>query len=159
MSSTSPFWQNLKKLLVANPTFTECMPPKNYRTPSPGSQPAYKEPSTGASNISDNYYYQRDARRNYPRTIVVSQEELAKRLVAPTIEAVPAPESADAAATTKIIPAEASMSLTDAIAQCDRALYTPGRLPPVPGSPYKWAISTDVEPPPPNTYWPIYSVQ
>ncbi|KAI9594610.1 hypothetical protein BDF19DRAFT_444218 [Syncephalis fuscata] len=85
MSSTSPFWRNLRKLLSVNPTFTESMPPKDYRMPSPGSQPeTHREPVTSVSNISKNYYFQRDTRRAYPRLLTVSQAELAKRLVAPS---------------------------------------------------------------------------
>jgi hypothetical protein len=125
------------------------MPPKDYRMPSPGSQPTYAQPETAASNISGNYYYQRDSRRNFPRTLIVTQEDLAKRLTAPAPEQV---------ATADVIPAAADVSLTTAIAQAKEPFFKPGQLPPVPGTAYKWRLSTDVSPPPPNTYWPIYSV-
>ena len=43
------------------PTLTEA---HTYRTVSPGSQPPYSPPAN--DKISKNYYFTRDARRNYP---------------------------------------------------------------------------------------------
>ena len=37
----------------------------------------YTEPTTHASNVANNYYFQRDVRRNYPRLAVYSQSKVA----------------------------------------------------------------------------------
>lgn len=37
----------------------------------------YVYPKSEASNLSNNYYFQRDVRRNYPRLAVYSQDKVA----------------------------------------------------------------------------------
>ncbi|RKP25581.1 hypothetical protein SYNPS1DRAFT_28685 [Syncephalis pseudoplumigaleata] len=160
MSSSSSFWRNLKRLLVINPELSESMPPKDYRMPSPGSQPeTYKEPVTGVSNISDNYYYQRDTRRAYPRLLTVSQADLAKRIAAPSEGALEAPDAAKSAAESTALAETPAVPLAEAILQAKGPLYSADRLPPVPGKPYKWKMATHVTPAPENVYWPVYYVQ
>ncbi|KAI8049252.1 hypothetical protein BDF22DRAFT_746324 [Syncephalis plumigaleata] len=160
MSSTSSFWRNLKRLLVINPELSESMPPKDYRMPSPGSQPeTYEEPTTSVSNISKNYYFQRDTRRAYPRLLTVSQADLAKRLAAPAPSALEAPEAKSESEANTAVAEVPAIPLTDAILQVKTPLYSVNQLPPVPGKPYKWRMATHVTPAPENVYWPVYYVQ
>lgn len=69
---TSTLW-GIMDLLKVNPTLrTSMLPVSKFRMPSPASQPKFTLPTTDASNISKNQYYQRDSRRTYPATIVIS---------------------------------------------------------------------------------------
>lgn len=59
-------------LLKVNPTLrTSMLPVSKFRMPSPASQPKFTLPTTTASDISKNHYYQRDSRRAYPATITI----------------------------------------------------------------------------------------
>ncbi|KAJ3297737.1 hypothetical protein HK104_000148 [Borealophlyctis nickersoniae] len=51
-----------------------------YRSVSPGSQPTYVAPRN--DKIAGNYYYTRDARRNYPQTVVYKPDEVLRELSA-----------------------------------------------------------------------------
>lgn len=52
------------------------------RYPQPGSRAeSYAKPASKASDPAQNYYYSRDARRDYPKTHYVSQERLASLLL------------------------------------------------------------------------------
>jgi hypothetical protein len=69
----SSFLQRILDLIRVNPSFRSSMlPVDKFRHPSPASQPEYKAPTSSASNISKNPYYQRDARRQYPTTQTIS---------------------------------------------------------------------------------------
>lgn len=53
------------------------------RQPEPASRPErFSVPSSKASDVAENPYFRRDTRRNYPKTEVVTQPELAKLLIA-----------------------------------------------------------------------------
>jgi hypothetical protein len=57
--------------------------PSAFRQPEPGSRPEkFTVPSSKASDVAQNPYYKRDFRRNYPKTEFVTQDELAKLLIA-----------------------------------------------------------------------------
>ncbi|KAI9187733.1 hypothetical protein H9P43_002124 [Blastocladiella emersonii ATCC 22665] len=69
---SAPLLNIMKRLrLVVNPSAVE---PDiwggSFRTPAPASQPKYIPPETENDAISNNYYFQRDHRRNYPQTTV-----------------------------------------------------------------------------------------
>ena len=66
------FLQRLLDLIRVNPEFrTSMLPVDKFRVPSPASQPEYVPPVTAASNISKNFYYQRETRRKNPETITI----------------------------------------------------------------------------------------
>ncbi|KAI9315688.1 hypothetical protein BX666DRAFT_2019778 [Dichotomocladium elegans] len=79
MSWNTKTWAWVKKLISVNPLSTDGMPVVGkFRTPAVGSRPEkYAYPKSENSNLSNNYYYQRDVRRNYPRLAVYSQEKVA----------------------------------------------------------------------------------
>lgn len=54
-----------------------------HRWPQPASRPeTFTVPASRASDIAQNAYWQRDFRRMYPKTAVVTQAELASLLIA-----------------------------------------------------------------------------
>eukprot|EP00088_Acartia_fossae_P060028 TRINITY_DN71803_c0_g1_i1.p2 TRINITY_DN71803_c0_g1~~TRINITY_DN71803_c0_g1_i1.p2 ORF type:complete len:111 (-),score=8.66 TRINITY_DN71803_c0_g1_i1:959-1291(-) len=60
---------------MINPEVKEAaFDPKSYRSPAPASQPPYAPPETPEQRVAGNYYYQRDARRDFPRTVVMDGE-------------------------------------------------------------------------------------
>ncbi|KAG1444270.1 hypothetical protein G6F56_010368 [Rhizopus delemar] len=79
MSWNSKTWSWVKKYFSVNPLSTDGMPVVgSFRTPAVASRPEkYVYPKSKASNISNNYYFQRDTRRNYPRLAVYTQKEVA----------------------------------------------------------------------------------
>jgi hypothetical protein len=126
----------LKRIFSVNPTWSDSMPPKDYRTPAPSEQPTYTAPTTDASNLSKNYYFQRDVRRQYPALIVVDQADLARRLTRPS-------ESTD------MVTEHVSLSKT--LQELDKPLFD---LPPIPNKPFVWKMSTEFDYPDASVYWP-----
>ncbi|ORX89737.1 hypothetical protein K493DRAFT_318505 [Basidiobolus meristosporus CBS 931.73] len=145
----SSFWKKIGRLLWVNPEYSESMlTPGKYRVPAPGSQPAYSKAPTEVTKIHHNYYFNRDVRRNYPRTHTYTQEDLAKLLVAPKQESIASGETTPVAQIT---------SLTEAVSQSP--LVTSQKLPPTPpGVRYRFKGSSDAPTPPENTYFPMYYV-
>lgn len=57
--------------------------PREFRQPEPGGrEEKFTVPASRASDIAQNQYFNRDFRRNYPKTEVLSQPELATLLIA-----------------------------------------------------------------------------
>ncbi|CAG8445505.1 13331_t:CDS:2 [Dentiscutata erythropus] len=140
-----------------------------YRTPSPGSQPeTYVRPSTNHSDIAQNYYFNRDARRNYPRLAVYTQNDVAKLITASHLKSITAgnqdaskesttTETKEPTTTEMVIPEK--LELTEAIASSP-VLYSADKLPPVPPTfhTYRWKKSEDADDPNPGVYWPMKMV-
>jgi hypothetical protein len=77
-------WEKIRRFLAIDPNRSSGVPLNpTYRNPAPGSIPPtlYTDPVTlPAGDIADNPYWQRDVRRNYPRTAVFKQSDIAALL-------------------------------------------------------------------------------
>ncbi|RIB03975.1 hypothetical protein C2G38_2048824 [Gigaspora rosea] len=174
--SASKFWEKVRQLLTVNPESNTGVPiPGVYRTPSPGSQPeTYVRPSTKHSDVAQNYYFNRDARRNYPRLAVYSQNDVAKLIAAshlkriifsiiskivPNISITAGDQDASKESTTTEITIPEKLELTEVIASSP-VLYSADKLPPAPPTllTYHWKKSKDVDDPDPGVYWPMKMV-
>ncbi|CAG8444962.1 5939_t:CDS:2 [Gigaspora rosea] len=160
--SASKFWEKVRQLLTVNPESNTGVPiPGVYRTPSPGSQPeTYVRPSTKHSDVAQNYYFNRDARRNYPRLAVYSQNDVAKLIAASHLKSITAgDQDASKESTTTEITIPEKLELTEVIASSP-VLYSADKLPPAPPTllTYHWKKSKDVDDPDPGVYWPMKMV-
>ncbi|KAJ1968430.1 hypothetical protein IWQ62_001254 [Dispira parvispora] len=167
----SGFWQSVKKYLVVNADVPSSMfNPGTYRKPSPGSQPKYIPKVTEQSDISNNYYYQRDVRRNYPRVAMFNQADVVAMLTMPEKPALDAPiqekvqqadkgdsKTQEVTATSK----SANLpSLPEAVRSLEKPMFSESQLPPLPGKAYKYTVSeSPVHPDEPGVYFPVYNVQ
>ncbi|CAG8771251.1 18077_t:CDS:2, partial [Racocetra persica] len=140
--AASKFWEKVRQLLTVNPETNTGVPVVGiYRTPSPGSQPStYVRPQTKHSDLAQNYYFNRDARRNYPRLAVYTQNDVAKLIAAPHLKSITADDqegSKESTPTAMTIPEK--LDLNEAITSSP-ILYSTEKLPPVPpGRPsYRW---------------------
>ncbi|KAL1410411.1 hypothetical protein Q8F55_004422 [Vanrija albida] len=94
------FWKKFRDAVVVNPEISSGLPLQDkHRMPPPASRTErYSTPATAASDVAFNQYYDRDVRRAYPQTSVVTQSELSELLLAsPTLAAVEAPKTEVAA--------------------------------------------------------------
>lgn len=83
------FWNWLRRWLVIDPERSSGITYNNqYRKPAPGTpEKLYSRPlNLPASDISDNPYWKRDTRRNYPRSGIITQPVLAELLVLGSVE-------------------------------------------------------------------------
>ncbi|PVV00154.1 hypothetical protein BB559_000076 [Furculomyces boomerangus] len=145
------FWRQVGKKVWVN-DFKDSMNHVGvYRQPPPSDQPMYTRPESEASEISDNSYYKRDVRRNYPKMAVYSQNDVANLILASSqrIEDVKA-ESNPVAKT--------EHDLTKTIVELNIPLYSTSNLPPTPGTPYKYTLSEEQEIQQPGQYFPTYKV-
>ncbi|KAJ3086394.1 hypothetical protein HK102_013195, partial [Quaeritorhiza haematococci] len=55
-----------------------------YRTVAPGSQPTYVPPRN--TDVANNYYFTRDARRSFPQTVVYTADECQKLIAGETVK-------------------------------------------------------------------------
>ncbi|KAF7727126.1 hypothetical protein EC973_007987 [Apophysomyces ossiformis] len=156
MSWNSKTWAWVKKYFSVNPLSTDGMPVVGkFRTPAVGSRPEkYKYPKSAASNISDNYYFQRDVRRNYPRLAVYTQQDVAGLIGSGSVNAsLPAAESKDeTTAPTEVTQAKPLVEVLNS-----QKLYTVNKLAPTPnwGRKVEWKISEDFIPPNDGSYFPM----
>ncbi|KAI8089019.1 uncharacterized protein BX664DRAFT_331984 [Halteromyces radiatus] len=155
MSWNSKTWSWVKKYFSVNPLSTDGMPPVGkFRTPSPGSRPEkYVYPKSAASNVNNNYYFQRDVRRNYPRLTVYTQQSVAGLL--------------EGNVTTKAIPAEGETAVVEQTKDVkplvqvlnQKILYntSSGKAAPTPswGRPMVWKESEDFVLPNDGSYFPM----
>ncbi|KAG0227255.1 hypothetical protein B0O80DRAFT_438001 [Mortierella sp. GBAus27b] len=144
----SAFWNSVRKALTVNPKVSTGMPnPKDFRLIAPGGQPPTFVPNDPLANdIAQNPYYGRDFRRNYPRTAVYSQEEVAGLIAAKEALAIGSGESA-------LAKAGENVSLTEVLQNAKSPLYTPTNLPPVPAvRKFKW-VQSEQPPVGDGTYW------
>ncbi|BEI89081.1 uncharacterized protein CcaverHIS019_0204430 [Cutaneotrichosporon cavernicola] len=168
------FWKKFRDAVVVNPLISSGLPLQDRnRYPPPASRPErYATPATAASDVAFNQYYNRDVRRAYPRTSVVTQAELSALLIAaPALQAVSeGAEGVDTASShTVLVTAANAPALTAVIEQLPTGrsfvgggLETASRegLPPTPPGSLpggaKWVPKrgTDI-PVNPDTYFPI----
>jgi hypothetical protein len=157
-----------------NPLISSGLPLQDkHRYPPPASRPErYATPATAASDVAFNQYYNRDVRRAYPKTSVVTQAELSALLIAaPALKGVSeGAEGVDTAASeTSVVTAENAPALTAVIDQLPSGrsfvgggIETASRegLPPTPPGSLpggaKWVPKKGLEiPVNPNTYYPV----
>ncbi|KAJ1928368.1 hypothetical protein IWQ60_002090 [Tieghemiomyces parasiticus] len=162
----SRLWNAVKRRLQVNPDAADSMfNPGTYRKPSPDSQKKFVPPITDKFNISNNYYFQRDVRRNYPRMAIYSQAYVAQ-LLAPPAPSAPALEDGKTESAAAPVDAKgegatavaATSNLTEVIRNLGQPLYTASQPPPVPGLRYKYTISEQLQHQKPGVYFPIYNV-
>ncbi|CAO3620117.1 unnamed protein product [Cunninghamella blakesleeana] len=156
MSWNSKTWAWVKKYFSVNPLSTDGMPVVNrFRTPAPGTRPEkYTYPKSSASNISNNYYFQRDTRRNYPRLAVYTQQDLSALIEAPAAKAIAA-EGEAAAAETAAATIQEAKPLTQVLN--NKVLYNQQNVAPTPnwGRPMNWKVSEDFVLPNDGSYFPM----
>ncbi|CAM0136669.1 hypothetical protein VKS41_003476 [Umbelopsis sp. WA50703] len=156
MSYNTKHWAWVKKLFSVNPQSTNGMPATGvFRTPAVGSRPEkYVAPKTEASNVANNYYFQRDTRRNFPRLAVYTQQDVAGLLTGATVDPSLPPAGADSQPVTPATVTE-TKSLTEVLGST--SLYSKGQMPPTPNwnSTKKWEVSTDWKAPEEGTYFPM----
>ncbi|KAJ1650948.1 hypothetical protein IWQ61_008370 [Dispira simplex] len=166
----SGFWQSVKKYLVVNADVPSSMfNPGTYRKPSPGSLPKYIPKVTEKYDISNNYYYQRDVRRNYPRVAMFNQADVVAMLTMPEKAALDAPAQVQQQADkgenkTQEVTAKTETtnlpSLPEAVRSLEKPLFSDSHLPPLPGKAYQYTVSENpIHPDEPGVYFPVYNVQ
>ncbi|CAG8444578.1 12846_t:CDS:2 [Acaulospora morrowiae] len=152
--SFNKFYEKIRQLLTVNPETNTGVPLTGiYRTPAPGSQPRdYVRPLTKHSDLAQNYYFNRDARRNYPRLAVYTQQDVAGLITASHLKSITAGEQ-ESSESTQITTIPENITLTEAIAFVP-PLYSANKLPPVPitRSTYDWKNSDDAEMPEDNNW-------
>ncbi|GAA5805059.1 hypothetical protein EDC94DRAFT_613147 [Helicostylum pulchrum] len=153
MSWNTKTWSWVKKYLSINPLSTDGMPVVGkFRTPAPASQGKYVYPKSEASAISNNPYYKRDTRRNFPRLAVYTQNDVALLLegghVDPSL-------TAEAAADKAVATSTEAKPLVEILNS--QKLYTTSKLAPAPrfGPQVTWKESTDFVPPNDGSYFPM----
>ncbi|KAM0748569.1 hypothetical protein T439DRAFT_327826 [Meredithblackwellia eburnea MCA 4105] len=136
----SQFWKKVREALVVNPEIGTGSPIADaHRWPQPASRPeTFVVPTSKASDVAQNPYFQRDFRRQYPKTEVVTQDELALLLVSQggfTSLPAPATSSTSEKALTADSPAP---SLSTIYSSTAAASFKP---PVPPGPKYKWSTA------------------
>ncbi|KAI9488783.1 hypothetical protein BDB00DRAFT_846489 [Zychaea mexicana] len=144
MSWNSKTWAWVKKYFSVNPLSTDGMPAVGkFRTPAVGSRTEkYKYPTTHASNVNNNYYFQRDVRRNYPRLAVYTQSKVAGLLEGASVQASLPPAGSD---DQPITPAKVTEEKPLVQVLNSKKLYSKQNLAPTPnwGHEVKWVESSD----------------
>ncbi|KAJ2722314.1 hypothetical protein GGI07_003396 [Coemansia sp. Benny D115] len=146
------FWNNVGKKVWLSDYKDSMMPRTTFRSPAPASQPEYKKPIVAGSAISNNPYYKRDVRRNYPRTEVYTQSDVG-RLLLGTKTAEVISESSETQAVAPVV-----KDVVEALAKVNGPVYSATNLPPVPGTPYVYKLSPEQNPEGPGEYYPSYRV-
>ncbi|OZJ02321.1 hypothetical protein BZG36_04446, partial [Bifiguratus adelaidae] len=144
-----------------NPKSTDGMlPVGKYRTPSPGSpQTPYVPPKTPNAKVANNYYFNRDTRRNYPRLAVYTQQDVAGLLMGGKVqESLPSvgADSQPVTDTKLVTPSQQTYDLAQVVAE-QQVAFGNGVLPPTPGwgKKVEWNVSTDHEAIEEGIYWPM----
>ncbi|KAF8325238.1 NADH dehydrogenase [Cantharellus anzutake] len=154
--SPKGFWKRLRDVSVVNPEISYGVPlPTVNRYPQPASRPEIQAtPATKASDIAQNPYWKRDARRNYPQLSVVTQGELARLVLGSSQQPVLASPGSKSDVR---LASKSSADLTAAIATISTGkTYSANNLPPTPPARMRWlAQMAEDAPHNPNAYWPM----
>ncbi|GAA5883596.1 hypothetical protein JCM16303_004905 [Sporobolomyces ruberrimus] len=151
-------WNRVRKALVVNPESSSGNPlPAKFRTPEPASRPEkFTVPSSKASDVAENPYWKRDFRRQYPKTEIVTQGELAKLLIAQggfeSLPPISASEGSNSTAVTADSPAPSLAALYTSSAPSVGSFKPPTP----PGLKFKWAPAKEDAPHDPQSYFPMY---
>ncbi|KAI9294246.1 hypothetical protein K502DRAFT_366021 [Neoconidiobolus thromboides FSU 785] len=150
-----------KNYLSVNPTLLESsMKVGEFRIPPGSIETPYKQaPGEVSPKLSKNYYFTRDVRRNYPKTITYTQGEVALLLNQPAMKQIESNENKEVEESKEI----KIGTLEENIAQLKLTVEDKDSLnaflPPVPGKRYRYQISDEDYNMKPGTYWPIYLVK
>jgi len=149
------FWKKLRDNIVVNPEISSGLPlPDVNRFPPPASRPEiYATAATKASDVAQNAYWKRDARRKYPQLSVVTQTELSQLLLGESSQAAVSEPKSDVPAVESVIP-----DLTSAIATISSTAkaYSASKLPPTPPSVHTWKPQRMPDAPHnPHAYFPM----
>ncbi|KAL0078644.1 NADH-ubiquinone oxidoreductase subunit [Phycomyces blakesleeanus] len=152
MSWNTKTWAWVKKYFSVNPLVTDGIPVVGqFRTPAVGSRPEkYVYPKSAASNISGNYYFQRDTRRNYPRLAIYTQQEVAGLIEGGSVKAsIPAVEGQTAVEVTNPKPLVEVLN--------SHKLYSAQKPAPTPnwGRKMEWKESKDFVYPEDGSFFPM----
>ncbi|GAA5987480.1 hypothetical protein JCM11641_003843 [Rhodosporidiobolus odoratus] len=157
----NPFWDKVRRATVVNPESSSGNPlVASFRQPEPASRSEkFTVPSSKASDVAENPYYKRDFRRNYPKTEIVTQDELAKLLIAQGgFESLPPVTAAEGSSTTAVTADTPTPSLS-ALYSNNTSVSTTGFRPPTPpGHKYKWFAAKEVVPHDPQSYFPMVNM-
>ncbi|GAA5874097.1 hypothetical protein JCM3774_001604 [Rhodotorula dairenensis] len=157
-AKSSGFWDKVRKAVVVNPNSSTGNPlPVANRQPEPASRPErFSVPSSKASDIAQNPYFRRDTRRNYPKTEVVTQPELAKLLIAQGgFESLPPVSAAEGTQSTAVTADSPAPSLASLYSTNTSVATTSFRPPKPPGLKFTWKPSAEQAPSDPNAYFPM----
>ncbi|KAJ1964811.1 hypothetical protein GGI12_001179 [Dipsacomyces acuminosporus] len=153
------FWSEVGKKIWVSEYKDSMLPRTTFRSPAPVSQPAYKKPVTPASNLSGNSYFERDVRRNYPRTEVYTQPDVGRLLLGATVaEKQVAAEGASEGAEQAAVPSVEVKDVVEALEKLQTPIYSASNLPPVPGAAYRYKLSPEQTVEGPGEYYPAYRV-
>ncbi|GAA6055297.1 hypothetical protein JCM3770_004826 [Rhodotorula araucariae] len=157
-SDETPLWTKIRRAIVVNPDSSSGNPlPRLNRQPEPASRPEkFSVPSSKASDVAENPYYKRDFRRMYPKTEVVTQDELARLLIAQGgFEALPPVSAAEGDKTTALTADSPAPSLASLYSTPSSVAASGFRPPKPPGFKVKWYASKEQPPHDPNAYFPM----
>ncbi|GAA6044297.1 hypothetical protein JCM8097_006753 [Rhodosporidiobolus ruineniae] len=156
----TPLMKKIREALVVNPESSSGSPlPRANRQPEPASRPEkFSVPSSKASDVAENPYYKRDFRRMFPKTEVVTQDELAKLLIAQGgFEALPPVAAAES--NTTAITADTPTPSLSALYSTSTSVATTGFRPPTPpGRKVRWFAAKEVIPHDPQSYFPMVNM-
>ncbi|KAK4057317.1 hypothetical protein OIO90_001814 [Microbotryomycetes sp. JL221] len=152
------FMKKLRSALVVNPESSSGNPlPRANRTPEPGSRPEKMTvPASRASDVAQNQYFNRDFRRNYPKTEFVSQEELSLLLLqqGEGFKSLPPVGSSESA--TKALTANQPAPSLASLYSSSTAVAAKSFKPPTPpGRKFSWSPAKEVIPSDPNIDFPM----
>ncbi|GAA5851730.1 hypothetical protein JCM8547_001188 [Rhodosporidiobolus lusitaniae] len=159
-ASATDLAERIRKAIVINESSSGNPLPSHFRQPEPGSRPEkFTVPSSKASDVAENPYYKRDFRRNYPKTEIVTQDELAKLLIAQggfeSLPPIGAAEGVDSTAITADTPTPSLSSLYNS----KTAVVAPSFRPPTPPGPkYRWFKAVEEIPHDKNAYFPMVAM-
>ncbi|KAI8320092.1 hypothetical protein GQ54DRAFT_298878 [Martensiomyces pterosporus] len=150
------FWNEVGKRIWVSEYKESMLPRTTFRSPAPALQPEYKKPVTAASNLSGNQYFERDVRRNYPRTEVYTQPDVGRLLLGST--AVEKQAAAGAEGAESSVPSIEVKDVAEALDKLQKPLFSAENLPPVPGAVYRYKLSPEQTIEGPGEYYPSYRV-
>ncbi|GAA5839114.1 hypothetical protein JCM11251_003680 [Rhodosporidiobolus azoricus] len=153
-------WKKIREKIVVNESSTGNPLPASFRQPEPGSRPEkFTVPSSKASDVAENPYWKRDFRRNYPKTEVVRQEELAKLLIAQGgFESLPPISAAEGVDSTAVTADSPTPSLATLYNKNTSLAATSFRPPTPPGPKYRWFAAKEEVPFPEHSYFPMVNM-
>ncbi|KAJ2079177.1 hypothetical protein H4R24_003952 [Coemansia sp. RSA 988] len=152
------FWQAVGRKIWLDEYKDSMIPRTTFRSPAPVSQPDNKRPVAAASDISNNHYYKRDVRRNYPHTEVYTQADVGGLLLhMHTVKQVPSPGGEETAKDTAV-PDIFVKDVVGALAALKKPIYSASNLPPIPGAPYRYKLSPEQYSEGHGEYYPSYRV-
>ncbi|KAM0789377.1 hypothetical protein ACM66B_000207 [Microbotryomycetes sp. NB124-2] len=153
----TPLMKKLRSALVVNPESSTGNPlVRTTRTPEPASRPEKMTvPASKASDVAQNQYFNRDFRRMYPKTEVVSQQELSMLLLAQGGDFKSLPPVGASETSTALTADQPAPSLASLYTSSTAVAATSFKPPTPPGRKFSWAPAKEVIPSDPNIDFPM----